>query len=128
MIYVKPGADKRFIIVDAAMNDLIRPTLYEAYHRIDTIKKHEGAIGPADIVGPICETGDYLARGRDMPIIEQSDYLIVQSTGAYGAVMMSNYNTRPEAAEILIYQDNVHVIRPRRNVQDLLAQEANPFS
>ena len=127
VIYVKQGVDKRFIIVDAAMNDLIRPTLYEAFHRIDSLKEKRDNIGVADIVGPICETGDYLARGRQMPMVEAGDYLAVRSVGAYGAVMMSNYNTRPEAPEILCYQGKVHLIRPRRTVEELMKMEINPF-
>ena len=127
VIYVKQGVDKRFIIVDAAMNDLIRPTLYEAFHRIDSLTGHRENKGTADIVGPICETGDYLARGRQMPMVEAGDYLAVRSVGAYGAVMMSNYNTRPEPSEILCYEGKVHIIRPRRTVEDLLKMENNPF-
>ena len=127
VIYVKQGVDKRFIIVDAAMNDLIRPTLYEAFHRIDALTGHRENKGTADIVGPICETGDYLARGRQMPMVEAGDYLAVRSVGAYGAVMMSNYNTRPEPSEILCYQGKVHIIRPRRTVEDLIKMENNPF-
>ncbi len=127
VIYVKQGIDKRFIIVDAAMNDLIRPTLYEAFHQIVCLNEHESETGIADIVGPICETGDYLARGREMPLVLAEDFLAVYSVGAYGAVMMSNYNTRPEAAEILCYNENVHLIRPRRTITDLIEMEKNPF-
>jgi len=127
VIYVKQGIDKRFIIIDAAMNDLIRPTLYEAFHRIDSLAGRGEDTGSADIVGPICETGDYLARSRQMPLVEAGDYLAVRSVGAYGAVMMSNYNTRPEASEVLCYEGMVHLIRPRRTVDDLINMEINPF-
>ena len=85
-------------------------------------------IGLADIVGPVCETGDYLGQGRAMPAIAEGEILAVLSAGAYGAVMMSNYNTRPEAAEVMIHNEAIHVLRPRRNVEDLLKLEHNPFS
>ena len=127
VIYVKQGIDKKFIIIDAAMNDLIRPTLYEAFHRIDSLAERGENTGKADIVGPICETGDYLARNRQMPMVETGDYLAVRSVGAYGAVMMSNYNTRPEASEVLSYHGMVHLIRPRRTAEDLIKMEINPF-
>lgn len=125
--YIKQGEDKRFIIVDGAMNDLIRPTLYEAYHRIEPVLDRGKGCGMADIVGPVCETGDYLGQGRDMPDIQEGDLLAVFSAGAYGAVMMSTYNTRPEAAEVMIYQGEVHVLRRRRTIEELLAAEENPF-
>ena len=120
--------DKRFVIVDAAMNDFIRPTLYDAFHSIVTLAPPQNAIGKADIVGPVCETGDYLGQGRAMPAITEGEILAVLSAGAYGAVMMSNYNTRPEAAEVMIHNEAIHVLRPRRNVEDLLKLEHNPFS
>ena len=127
-LFVKKGENKRFIIVDGAMNDLIRPTLYEAFHRIEPVGQPQPAIGLADIVGPVCETGDYLGQGRAMPAIDEGEILAVLSAGAYGAVMMSNYNTRPEAAEVMIHNGAIHVLRPRRNVADLLKLEHNPFS
>ena len=127
-LFVKKGENKRFIIVDGAMNDLIRPTLYEAFHRIEPVGQPQPVIGLADIVGPVCETGDYLGQGRAMPAIAEGEILAVLSAGAYGAVMMSNYNTRPEAAEVMIHNEAIHVLRPRRNVEDLLKLEHNPFS
>ena len=127
-LFVKKGENKRFIIVDGAMNDLIRPTLYEAFHRIEPIGRPKPEKGLADIVGPVCETGDYLGQGRAMPVITEGEVLAVLSAGAYGAVMMSNYNTRPEAAEVMTYNGAIHVLRPRRNVDDLLKLEHNPFS
>ena len=126
-LFVKQGEDKRFIIVDGAMNDLIRPTLYEAWHRIEPVGPVQPATGKADIVGPVCETGDYLGQGRNMPDVGEGDVLAVFSAGAYGAVMMSTYNTRPEAAEIMVHDGQVHVLRSRRTVEDLLACEDNPF-
>jgi diaminopimelate decarboxylase len=126
--YIKQGEDKRFIIVDGAMNDLIRPTLYEAFHRIEPVLRPSTPKGLADIVGPVCETGDYLGQGRDMPEIQEGELLAVFSAGAYGAVMMSTYNTRPEAAEIMVYQGKAHLLRRRRTVEELLACEENPFA
>lgn len=123
VIYNKATDEKRFVIVDAAMNDLIRPTLYEAHHDIASLAEREPHPLPADIVGPVCETGDYLGLGRNLPDVQEGDILVVRSAGAYGAVMMSNYNTRPEAAEILIHDGKTHVLRPRRTVDELLSLE-----
>jgi len=129
VIYTKDAPSKQFVIVDGAMNDLIRPTLYEAYHRIEPVETDAGqSVGLADIVGPVCETGDYLGRGREMAEVTRGDLLAVFSAGAYGAVMMSNYNTRPEAAEVLIHDGAAHLVRPRRRVADLLEGEINPFA
>ncbi len=128
VIYVKHSINKKFIIVDAAMNDLIRPTLYEAYHKIDSLKENGDSQELSDIVGPICETGDFLAKDRLMPPVKAGDYLAVRGAGAYGAVMMSNYNTRPEASEVLCYEGKVHLIRPRRTVEELIKMDVNPFS
>ncbi|MGB1824956.1 MAG: diaminopimelate decarboxylase [Candidatus Puniceispirillaceae bacterium] len=126
VIYVKDGDNKRFAIVDAAMNDLLRPTLYEAHHDIRPVGP-EGAIeGPADIVGPVCETGDYLGLDRMMPSLAAGDYLAVISAGAYGAVMASSYNTRPPAGEVMVLDGEVHILRRRRDVAELLAEEIIP--
>ena len=126
VIYVKDGDNKRFAIVDAAMNDLLRPTLYEAHHDIRPVGP-EGAIeGPADIVGPVCETGDYLGLDRMMPSLAAGDCLAVMSAGAYGAVMASSYNTRPPAGEVMVLDDEVHILRRRRNVAEILAEEIIP--
>ena len=130
-LYLKEGADKTFVIVDGAMNDLIRPTLYEAHHKIEPVIENTANstdTNLSDIVGPVCETGDYLGQNRDFPPVASNDLIAVRSAGAYGAVMMSNYNTRPEAAEILILDGTAHEIRPRRSVADLLAMENNPFA
>ena len=127
VIYVKDGDNKRFAIVDAAMNDLLRPTLYEAHHDIRPVGP-EGAIeGPADIVGPVCETGDYLGLDRMMPSLAAGDCLAVMSAGAYGAVMASSYNTRPPASEVMVLDDEVHILRRRRDVAELLAEEIIPY-
>ena len=126
VIYVKDGDNKRFAIVDAAMNDLLRPTLYEAHHDIRSVGP-EGAIeGPADIVGPVCETGDYLGLDRMMPSLAAGDCLAVMSAGAYGAVMASSYNTRPPAGEVMVLDGEVHILRRRRDVAELLAEEIIP--
>ena len=126
VIYVKPGDNKRFVIVDAAMNDLLRPTLYEAHHPIVTLAPPQPAIGKADIVGPVCETGDYLGLDRDMPDLRAGDRLAVLSAGAYGAVMASAYNTRPPAAELLVLDGTAHLLRPARSIDSLLAEETIP--
>ena len=126
VIYVKDGDNKRFAIVDAAMNDLLRPTLYEAHHDIRPVGP-EGAIeGPADIVGPVCETGDYLGLDRMMPSLAAGDCLALMSAGAYGAVMASSYNTRPPAGEVMVLDGEVHILRRRRDVAELLAEGIIP--
>jgi diaminopimelate decarboxylase len=126
VIYVKQGDNKRFVIVDAAMNDLIRPTLYDAFHPIVTLAPPQNTIGKADIVGPVCETGDYLGLDRDMPVLAAGDKLAVLSAGAYGAVMASAYNTRPPAGEVLVHDGKAHLLRPARSLDSLLAEETIP--
>jgi diaminopimelate decarboxylase len=126
VIYVKAGDNKRFVIVDAAMNDLLRPTLYEAHHPIVALAPPQPPIGKADIVGPVCETGDYLGLDRDMPDLRSGDRLAVLSAGAYGAVMASTYNTRPPAAELLVLDGTAHLLRPARSIDSLLAEETIP--
>jgi diaminopimelate decarboxylase len=124
----KRGQDKRFVIVDAAMNDLVRPALYEAYHTITPVRvPAEGAATEvADVVGPVCESGDFLALGRTLPVTGTGDVLAVLSAGAYGMSMASTYNTRPLAAEVLVRGTGIHVIRPRQTVAELLAAERIP--
>ena len=126
VIYVKHGDNKRFVIVDAAMNDFIRPTLYDAFHSIVTLAPPQNAIGKADIVGPVCETGDYLGLDREMPALATGDTLAVLSAGAYGAVMASAYNTRPPAGEVLVHDGKAHLLRPARSLASLLAEEIIP--
>ena len=126
VIYVKHGDNKRFVIVDAAMNDFIRPTLYDAFHSIVTLAPPQNAIGKADIVGPVCETGDYLGLDREMPALATGDKLAVLSAGAYGAVMASAYNTRPPAGEVLVHDGKAHLLRPARSLASLLAEEIIP--
>ncbi len=119
---LKHGEDKHFAIVDAAMNDLARPALYEAWHDIVPVKPHNGEARTYDIVGPVCETGDFLGQARPMAL-QQGDLLAVLSAGAYGMVMSSNYNTRPRAAEVLIDGDKTHLVRERETVASLYAGE-----
>lgn len=126
VIYTKDGEDKTFVIADGAMNDLIRPTLYEAYHRIEPVAPKEGALRKSDLVGPVCETGDYLGLGRDLPSMETGDLVAVMSAGAYGAVMRSSYNTRPPAAEVLVLDGKAHPVSLRQSVQDLIDLDLIP--
>jgi len=124
--YLKPTDARNFAIVDAAMNDLMRPALYEAWHDVVPVQPRNGTpIETYDVVGPICESGDWLARGRPLPL-EQGDLLAILSAGAYGFSMSSQYNTRPRAAEILVDGQRHWVIRPRESVQDLYASERIP--
>ena len=120
--YLKRNHDKDFAVVDAAMNDLIRPSLYDAYHRIEPVVLRDGSARRYDIVGPVCESGDWLGRDR-LLAIEQGDLLAILSAGAYGAVMSSNYNTRPRAAEVLIDSGTAYPVRERETVAGLLAAE-----
>ena len=128
VIYVKDGGSKTFVIVDGAMNDLIRPTLYEAYHEIRPVRI-SAANAPrikADIVGPVCETGDYLALDREMAMPKPGDLLAVGSAGAYGAVQAGTYNTRLLVPEVLVSGDRFHVIRPRTSYEDLIGLDSVP--
>ena len=120
--FLKHGEDKHFAIVDAAMNDLARPALYEAWHDIVAVAPHNGEVRTYDIVGPVCETGDFLGQARPLAL-QQGDLLAVLSAGAYGMVMSSNYNTRPRAAEVLIDGKETHVVRPRETLESLYAGE-----
>jgi diaminopimelate decarboxylase len=123
--YVKEG-DKTFVIVDAAMNDLIRPTLYEAHHDVQPVRHSNLPPITADVVGPVCETGDYIALGRRMPGVKEGDLLSVMTAGAYGAVMASTYNSRPLVPEVLVDGDKWHVIRPRKSIEELIALDSVP--
>ncbi|HWV21670.1 MAG TPA: diaminopimelate decarboxylase [Devosia sp.] len=123
--YVKEGSSN-FIIVDAAMNDLIRPTLYEAHHDVELVNQSNLPPITGDIVGPVCETGDYLAKGRTIPGVKEGDLLSIMSAGAYGAVMASTYNSRPLIPEVLVDGPRWHVIRPRKSIEELLALDSVP--
>jgi diaminopimelate decarboxylase len=125
VIYLKRGAAKNFVVIDAAMNDLIRPTLYEAHHDILPVRLAEpGALKiVADVVGPVCETGDYLALGRNMPEPKPGDLLAIMTAGAYGAVQSGTYNTRALIPEVLVKDDQYAVVRPRIEVDALIAMD-----
>lgn len=138
VLYTKQSGEKRFLIQDAAMNDLIRPALYESFHRIWPVTvpagppapptNYEAAIPgtePWDVVGPICESGDFLAQDRALPPLDSGDLLATFSAGAYGMVMASNYNTRPRAAEVLVSGDSARLVRRRETLEDLVAQEVD---
>ena len=122
VLYEKQNKDKRFVIVDGAMNDLIRPTLYKAFHGVEVVGK-SGNESKADVVGPICESGDFFAKDEELPPTEHGDLLVIKSAGSYGFSMSSNYNTRGRAAEIAVDEDGVRVIRKRENFEDVIALE-----
>ena len=121
VIYVKDGTQKHFVIQDAAMNDLIRPTLYDAYHEIIPVTEpSSGDTMSADVVGPVCESGDYLAKSRTLPRLEQGDLLATMTAGAYGAVQSSTYNTRPLVPEVLVKGENWALVRPRQSYEGII--------
>ncbi len=120
--YLKPGTERSFAIVDAAMNDLLRPALYDAWHDIVPVATRAGPTRRYDVVGPVCESGDFLAHGRDLAL-EEGDLLAIMSAGAYGMSMSSNYNTRPRAAEVMVDGASMHLVREREGVQALFALE-----
>jgi diaminopimelate decarboxylase len=123
VLYFKETGVKNFAIVDAGMNDLIRPSLYNAYHRILPVRENNSRKLKADVVGPVCETGDWLARDRELPEPRQGDLLAVLDTGAYGSIMSSNYNSRPRCAEVLVEGDSFRVVRRAESYEDLLRGE-----
>ena len=124
VLYNKSTPEKKFVIVDAGMNDLIRPALYGAYHNILPIRSTLSAIRyKVDVVGPICESGDFFAKERRLPKVKTGDYLAVMGAGAYGFSMSSNYNSRPRPAEVLVVKDKVFLIRRRENFNDLIRNE-----
>ena len=122
VLYEKRSANKRFIIVDGAMNDFLRPSLYNAYHRVEVLGKNEEK-SLADVVGPVCESGDFLAKDRLLSKTEHNDIIIVYSAGAYGFVMSSNYNSRPRAAEVAVEKGQDRIIRDRESFEDLIEKE-----
>ena len=128
VIYIKQGDAKTFVIGNVAMNDLVRPTLYDAYHDIipvkEPMKDHEWMT--ADLVGPVCETGDYMALERPLPVMRQGDLFAIMSAGAYGAVQAGSYNTRPLIAEVMVKGDQFHIVRPRQTVEALIAMDSVP--
>jgi diaminopimelate decarboxylase len=126
VLYTKEGGEKNFIIVDAAMNDLIRPSLYGSYQRIQPVQRNHRAEIVADVVGPICESGDFLAKDRKLPKVEPGELLAVMSAGAYGFSMSSNYNSRARAPEVLVARDRFYIIREREDYDDLVKGESIP--
>jgi len=126
VLYVKHGEAKNFVIVDAAMNDLTRPTLYGSYQGIEAVERSTTATMLSDVVGPICESADYFAKGRSIPRLERGDLMAVMSSGAYGFSMSSNYNSRPRVPEVLVRDDAFHVIRSRETSADLIRGESIP--
>ena len=131
VLYTKRTQAKKFIIVDAAMNDMARPSLYDAHHDILPVIRKSGqatdeTLEVADVVGPICETSDFLARDRQLPVLVQGDLVAVMTSGAYGFTMSSNYNSRPRAAEVLVKDDQFYVIRERENYETLIRDENIP--
>ena len=125
-LYLKRGAGKEFVIVDAGMNDLMRPSLYDAYHHIVPLIKNRRAQIIADIVGPICESGDFLARKRKIQKVQQGEYLAVMSAGAYGMSMSSTYNSRPQIAEVMVHGKDHDLVRRRSTYGDLVKDEIIP--
>jgi diaminopimelate decarboxylase len=126
VLYFKSTPEKSFVIVDAAMNDLIRPSLYGSFHSIQPVRRSEKGMVKADVVGPICESTDFLAKDREMPAFERGDLLAVMSAGAYGFSMSSNYNSRPRVAEVIGNGDKYFIIRTRETYEDLVRGERIP--
>jgi len=120
--YLKHGAERNFAVVDAGMNDLLRPALYDAWHEIRTVRNRAQAAHHYEIVGPVCESADFLGHERKLALAA-GDLLAVLSAGAYGMSMSSNYNSRPRAAEVMVDGDQVHLVRRRESVQDLMDSE-----
>lgn len=126
VLYTKPTKEKTFFIVDAAMNDLMRPSLYDSYHAIQPVRLSGRGKVRADIVGPICESGDFFAKGREIESCEQGELLAIMSAGAYGFSMSSNYNSRPRACEVMVKEDRFYTIRERETLEDLVRGERIP--
>jgi diaminopimelate decarboxylase len=128
VIYVKSGEDREFLIIDGAMNDLIRPAMYDAHHDIVPVVESEVGVLPTpyDIVGPVCESGDTFAKGRQMPPLKAGNLVAFRSAGAYGAVMASEYNTRPLIPEVLVKGDQFAVIRPRPTFDEMINRDTIP--
>jgi diaminopimelate decarboxylase len=126
VLYRKTNKGKKFLIVDAGMNDLLRPSLYNAFHEIVPVEVHRPDLPneTVDVVGPVCETGDFFARDRDLPVVDEGDWLAILDAGAYGMALTSHYNTRPRAAEVLVDGKSLKVIRKRETVRDLVRLES----
>ena len=123
VLYEKQNGEKKFVVVDGAMNDLLRPSLYNAYHEIEAITENEGEVRKVDIVGPVCESGDFFAKNYPLPPLNHNDLLVIKSAGAYGFGMGSNYNTRGRSAEVAVENGKARLIRKREEFEDLIALE-----
>jgi diaminopimelate decarboxylase len=124
VLLVKNNGAKTFVVVDAAMNDLLRPALYQAHHEIHPVRKSPGTPHiTADIVGPVCETGDFFARDRELPVVEPGHLVAICTAGAYGFVLSSNYNSRVRACELIVDGEDVHLARSRESLDDLIRGE-----
>lgn len=126
VLYRKSTDEKNFVVVDGGMNDLIRPALYGSYQAIEPVRRRSGGTFTADVVGPVCESGDFFAKDRAIQPVESGDLLAVMSAGAYGFVMASNYNTRPRPPEVLVDGDTFHIVRERETLEDLVRGEHIP--
>jgi diaminopimelate decarboxylase len=126
VLYIKENEEKRFVIVDAGMNDLIRPSYYGSYHQILPVKEENREEVLSDVVGPICESSDFLAKGRKIQDLRSGELIAVMSAGAYGFSMSTNYNSRPRVAEVLVRDDQIFVIRRREGYEDLIRGEQIP--
>ncbi|HXQ22484.1 MAG TPA: diaminopimelate decarboxylase [Candidatus Acidoferrales bacterium] len=126
VLYLKSTDEKNFVVVDGGMNDLIRPALYGSFQGIQPVRNRDGKRFTADVVGPVCESGDFFAKDRELPHVEPGDLLAVMSAGAYGFVMASNYNTRPRPPEVLVDGDRMYVVRQRETLDDLIRGETIP--
>ncbi|NCO03040.1 MAG: diaminopimelate decarboxylase [Alphaproteobacteria bacterium] len=126
VLHVKETEETDFLIIDSAMNDLIRPTLYDAYHGIEAVQNRDAAEHSYDVVGPICESGDTFTKGRILTQMKEGDLAVIKSAGAYGFCMASNYNTRPLPAEILVHEGKAHLICPRQDVHEIIARDIIP--
>src|SRR5690606_13006459 len=124
--YVKRTGQKNFVIVDAAMNDLIRPAFYDSYHEIVPLRKIAGRTIPSDVVGPICESGDFFCKDRPLPKVGTGDHIALRSAGAYGSVMGSTYNTRALPAEVLVNGNTSALVRERQPLEDIWRLERTP--
>ena len=128
VIYIKEGEDREFLIIDGAMNDLIRPAMYGAHHEIVPIVEPEAGAPyqPYDVVGPICESGDTFARGRDLPKMQSGELIAFRSAGAYGAVMASEYNSRPLVPEVMVNGDQFAIVRARPSLEEIISRDKIP--
>jgi diaminopimelate decarboxylase len=126
VIYLKRTPAKNFLIVDAGMNDLIRPAFYDSFHRIQPVRIRTDRTDVFDVVGPVCETGDYFAKDREVNLVEPGEFLAIFSAGAYGFTMSSNYNSRPRAAEVMVIEDRYYIVRKRETYLDLIRGETIP--